>query len=381
MRLLFLSPRYPHPALRGDQRRVLDLLRELRLRAEVRLVTFGDGPPLPFDGVSVRTVRATVGGRMRANLARPSPALPLQVRLFCDAAMDAAVTEELRAFRPEVVHLTLARLGPYMPPPGPWHRHVDLVDSLSLNMATRAAAARGPLGPVLAAEARLMARYEAELVARAETASLVADADRLGGPGLAAVSVVPNGVDLGAFPFRSPVTRPPVLLFFGNLGYFHALEPARFLAQDVLPLVRRDVPAATLRLVGARPAPSVRRLDAEPGVTVVGPVDDMADALGEAAVAAIPMFSGSGMKNKVLEAFCSGTPVVTNAAGIEGVRGAVAGEHYLEAEGARAIAAAAAALLCDGERREALAKAARALIEREYTWARRAQELLALYQS
>jgi glycosyltransferase involved in cell wall biosynthesis len=327
----------------------------------------------------VRTVQPTVGGRVLANLRRPQPLLPLQVRLFCDAGMERAMAEELAAFRPDVVHVTLARLGPYLPAPGPWHRHLDLIDALSVNMRTRAAAARFPAGAALALEAGLMARYEARLAGEADSASVVAEADRRAGPGLDRVAVIPNGVDLGAFPFRSPAERPPVLIFFGNLGYFHALEPTRFVAADVLPLVRTEVPDARLEIVGARPAAAVRRLDAEPGVEVVGPVDRMADALGRAAVAVVPMFSGSGMKNKVLEAFCSGTPVVTNAAGIEGVDGARPGVHFLQAEGAEAIARACAELLRDPALRTRLAEAARALVEAEYTWARRAQQLLDLY--
>jgi glycosyltransferase involved in cell wall biosynthesis len=380
VRILFLAPRYPAPALRGDQRRVLDLLRVLAEHAEITLLTFAAPreEPLPFAGVRVRTIRPSAGGRVLANLAHPDPRLPLQVRLFLDRAMARACEEEL-ARKPDVVHVTLSRMGPYLPPRGPWHRHLDLIDALSVNMRTRADASRGVARAAFTAEAALIETYEAALVAQADSASLVAEADRAGARGLARVEVIPNGVDLETFSFASPADRPPVLLFFGNLGYFHALEPARRLATEVLPLVRREMPDAVLRLVGARPAPAVTALAGLPGVELIGPVDRMADALRGAAVAAIPAYSGSGMKNKVLEAFAAGTPVVTNAAGISGIEGARAGDDHLLGESAAELAAACVHLLGDAGARVRQATAARALVEQRYSWARQGARLLELY--
>jgi glycosyltransferase involved in cell wall biosynthesis len=105
----------------------------------------------------------------------------------------------------------------------------------------------------------------------------------------------------------------------------------------------------------------------------------MAAELHGAAVAVLPMFSGSGMKNKVLEAFCAGTPVVTNRSGIAGVTGAEAGRDHLSAEGAADIAAATARLLLDAAERSRLASAALALVEDRFTWRRQVDALMALY--
>ena len=86
-------------------------------------------------------------------------------------------------------------------------------------------------------------------------------------------------------------------------------------------------------------------------------------------------------KNKVLEAFAGGLPVVTNALGMQGVEGAAPGREYLAAEGAREIAAAAGRLLEDPGERRRLASAGRSLVEARYSWERQVEALLALYQS
>ena len=105
----------------------------------------------------------------------------------------------------------------------------------------------------------------------------------------------------------------------------------------------------------------------------------MAAELHQGAVALLPMFSGSGMKNKVLEAFCAGTPVVTNRAGILGVTGAEAGRDYLEANGAPALADACGQLLRDGAERSMLAASALRLVEERFTWERQVDALLGIY--
>ena len=358
---------------------MLCLVEGLARHAEVTLVAFGSGPPLPFAGVRVECVGRSAVGTLAANLSAPSPRVPLQVRLYRDRRMAQLVRRELERFQPHVVHATLARMAPYLPGPGGGHRHLDLVDALSANMETRARASPPPVRAVFRAEAFLMRRFEAQAVARADSSSLVSAWDRAAAPGLARAAVVPNGVDPREFPYRDPIERPPSLLFFGNLGYFHNAEPARFVAERVLPALRRKVPEARLRIVGARPAPGVAALDRIEGVDVVGPVESMARELHRAAVAVVPMFSGTGIKNKVLEAFSAGTPVVTNRLGIQGVEGAEPGRHYLGGESGEELAAACAELLASTGRRQALAAEACRLVERRFTWDRQAEALLELY--
>jgi glycosyltransferase involved in cell wall biosynthesis len=379
LRILFLAPRHPAPAWRGDQVRVLELARGLAARAEVKLVSFGPPDAEPLADLAATVITPSLRGRLSENLRRPSPRLPGQVRLFLDRAMSAGVEELVRSWRPDVVHATLARMAPYLPPPGTVHRHLDLVDSLALNMRSRAQSGRLPTRVAFSIEAGLMDGYERRSAAAADSASVVSDADRVAA-GLGAEAVIPNGVDLGRLRFSDPRDRPRTMIFFGNLGYFHNVAPASFLATEVLPRVRTIVPGVEVTLAGARPASAVRRAAALEDVKLVEGPADLVAVLHRAAVAVLPMFSGSGIKNKVLEAFSVGLPVVANRAGVEGVTGVEPGVHFLLAESADEIAAACARLLEDGEERSRLAAAGRSLVEENYTWDRQVDRLLSLYR-
>jgi polysaccharide biosynthesis protein PslH len=379
-RVLLVCPRSPVPPTRGDQVRAYHLARALSARTDVRIVSFASADAGPIAGIGQRSVRRGAATTLAANVACPDPLLPLQVRLYLDRRMHSAVRAEVASFRPDVLHLTLARMAPYRAAAAPgMHVHVDFVDALSLNMATRAHSSRFPASVPFALEARLMARYEGRVAAAADSSSVVSERDRLASAGLARAAVIPNGVAVDELPYEEPADRPPRALFFGNLGYFHNVGPARFAALEVLPRLRRTTPAATLRIAGARPAAAVAELAGREGVEVAADVPSMAAELHGAAVAVLPSDSGSGIKNKVLEAFAAGTPVVTNALGIDGVVGARDGVHYLQAEGADGLAGAAARLLESADERVRLAAAARELVEREYSWESRAGALLDLY--
>jgi polysaccharide biosynthesis protein PslH len=380
MRVLFVASRHPLPPNRGDRLRNYHLVKGLARHADVTLVCFAGESRSPIDGVRVRTVPLRALAGVWENLRHPRPDLPMQVRLYLQSDMRRVVNEEVR-LGPDVVHVHFSRMAPYMPAAGPFHRHLDFMDSLSVNMATRARASSAIAGLPFALEARLLRRYEARVAAAADTYSLVSAADLDNTRGLEGAAIVQNGVDIQAFPFQGPADREPALIFFGNLGYFHNVAPAVFVAAEVLPLVRRRVPGTTLRIVGARPAAAVRRLRALEGVEVVADVPNMAVELQRAAVSVLPLFSGSGLKNKVLEAFAGGLPVVANALGMQGVEGAAPGREYLAAEGARDIAAATARLLEDISERRRLARSARALVEARYSWERQVEALLALYRA
>ena len=148
----------------------------------------------------------------------------------------------------------------------------------------------------------------------------------------------------------------------------------------MLPLVRARVPAARLRLVGARPAAAVRRLTELEGVELAADVPEMAAELQRAAVAVLPSFSGSGIKNKVLEAFCVGLPVVANRARRPGGRGRRRRRALPGGGGRRRSPRPWSSVLGDAAAADAACRRPPiSLVAERYSWQRQAQRLLELY--
>lgn len=387
MRVLVLVTRLPVPPWRGDQVRAFHHLRILARHHEITCCALVPAPPpspvlAAVEALGVQVVIERLGwlgaipalGRVFAGDRRP-----LQVLLYARRRASRRVAALISAGRFDLVHAQLVRTAAYLPRAGGPPVVVDLVDALSQNMARRAARERGPVGWVAAWEAARLRRFEPWLAQRVARCLVVAAPERAA-IGVAGMDVVPNGVDTEQFPFYAGERAGARIIFAGNLGYFPNVDAARWVAREIFPRIQQRVATAELRLVGARPARAVRRLAARPGVRLVRDVPTMATELGAAAVAIVPMRSGSGLQNKVLEAMAVGTPVVTTP-GVAAALTATPGEHLLVAKDAAGLADAVVALLRDRERAQAMARAARLLVERRYRWETSAAGVEAAWQA
>ena len=194
------------------------------------------------------------------------------------------------------------------------------------------------------------------------------------------VEVVPNGVDLerfGALPTGR--SEPGVLVFVGAMSFPPNVVAMRYFVEQVLPRIRAERPDARLLIVGRDPGPAVREMGGHPGVEVVGEVDDVGPYLARASVFVAPILSGSGIKNKVLEAFAAGRPVVASPLAVEGLP-VIDGHEARIAEDAHGFARAVVELLGDPMAADRIGAAGRALVERRYTWEACADAYRRLYE-
>jgi sugar transferase (PEP-CTERM/EpsH1 system associated) len=384
LRILFVTSRFPYPPLKGDQQRAWHQIRLLGERHRITLAYLGRGAAADHDllaGSCARIVGVPFGrAAMALGLLRGlfSP-LPFQASLYRTSAMRAAL-RALAADPFDLVHVQLARMAPYLEEgvcPRPWV--VDLVDALSLGMERRGREEWGPARLVARLEARRLRGYEQKLGAAADRTVVVSRRDREAIGEVPGLRIVPNAVDLAAFPFAARDREAATVVFSGNMGYFPNVNAAVWFAREVLPRVRRHRPEVVLQIVGTRPARAVRELARDAGVTVTGRVDEIGAYLRRATVAVVPMRSGSGQQFKILEAMASGAPVVATAAEAAQV-GAAHDRELLVADEAGAFAEAVLALVKDKARALGLAHRARRLVEMHFTWRHSVDALEAVYR-
>jgi glycosyltransferase involved in cell wall biosynthesis len=145
----------------------------------------------------------------------------------------------------------------------------------------------------------------------------------------------------------------------------------------VLPVLKATRPDVRVVLIGRDAGPEIRAL-AGPEVEVTGDVADVRSQLERAAVYVAPLVSGSGIKNKVLEAMAAGLPVVGTPLALEGI-GASAGT-VVAATAAQIADAAAALLSTPGATRDA-GRVARHRAISEFSWESNASQISALWSS
>ncbi|MEZ4863301.1 MAG: glycosyltransferase family 4 protein [Caldilineaceae bacterium] len=190
-------------------------------------------------------------------------------------------------------------------------------------------------------------------------------------------------VRVNPFSVAQPVAANPAheeaksLLFVGNYTHAPNVDAALWLAQEIMPTLRRRAPGVKLTLVGIYPPPAVQAL-AGADITVTGAVPEIEPWLERAAVVMAPLRIGGGMRMKVLQAMAMGKAVVTTPRGAEGLE-QKGTPPLVVAENVEEIAAATAALLDAPAQRRELGCRARQFVATHYSPAAYVQRLEAIY--
>jgi glycosyltransferase involved in cell wall biosynthesis len=178
--------------------------------------------------------------------------------------------------------------------------------------------------PATKAEADRLEAEELELLESADVVHVVSTYEeqlvRMLVPG-AQVRTVPIFLydDAPSTPARSYEQRAN-LMFVG--GFLHEPNPdgARWLIDEVRPLLRAEIPEALVLLVGSNPPRDLVGAAGD-GVIVTGRVSDatLAALYAQARVIVCPLRFGAGVKGKVVEALYHGVPAVITSIAAEGL--------------------------------------------------------------
>jgi polysaccharide biosynthesis protein PslH len=376
MRVLICASELPVDPLNGTTLQIMHVADQLTRRGhEVCIVGFREPGRIPCLPASVSVIAVKppsrrflprIAGWVKS-FARREPVESVQHA----PRLGRAAARVLREQSFDVAHVTVGLAASIYPDLGGMPRILVPVDAWQLNAATRAHQKGRWLRSLYEAQVRFVRRFIRRYYPRYAEVILVseedAEATRRLSPAVNATAI-PNGVDADLFePDCDEPREPDTILFVGVMGFPPNKQAAHDLALNIMPLVRRRRPAARLLLVGRGPE-YVSALASEPGVEVVGEVPDILPYLQRASVFACPVWSGTGIKSKLLEAFAAGVPVVATPLGCRGMR-VSANRQLLVADDRDEFAACIARLLAEPELGVELIRHAREYVLREHSWA------------
>ena len=134
-------------------------------------------------------------------------------------------------------------------------------------------------------------------------------------------SAAPIGFDPSRYPntpleFRNDLS----LCFIGSLDWMPNLEGLNWFLVNCWPAINKRWPQITLHIAGRNTPMSLMKLKL-PNVMVHGEVEDAASFISRHQIMIVPLFSGSGMRVKIVEGMVMGKIIITTSLGKEGIDG------------------------------------------------------------
>jgi len=194
--------------------------------------------------------------------------------------------------------------------------------------------------------------------------------------------VVPNGVALAPLPSwetgnQLPQNKVPNrLIFTGSMSYPPNQFGALWFIDHVMPLLLRANPDIRLVIAGQEPQPALLA-KASTHVEITGLVPDMQAEIARSQLYVAPLFSGSGFRNKIVEALGSGTYVIATPMALEFLDDQLR-DRLLAVDGAVDFAQQILNFLKDPSIFDQRLRETMQILREDYTWAVRAHQFEAL---
>jgi len=319
MRILVIVSRVPYPLEKGDKLRAYNQVKELSKNHQVHLCCLSDEQVHPEADSKLKEIASQVTilplSKWKIYLNVLFEFLgrkPFQVAYFYQRSAHKKIKAIINDFLPEHIYCQLVRTTEYAKNEFNIPKTLDYQDAFSKGMERRAAQSGGLKRWFFKSESNRLLQYEHIVFEYFDNKCIISQQDRdlIYHEKRKEIEVIPNGVD---FEFFKPIeaVKKFDICFVGNMSYAPNINSALFLIQKVLPHLIKEFPDIQLLISGADPVDELVKLQG-PNVTIRGWVDDIRTSYAESRVFVAPMFLGTGLQNKLLEAMAMGIPCVTS---------------------------------------------------------------------
>ena len=380
LKVLVLDEEIPYPPNSGKRIRTWNLLRRLAKRHSVSLLCYGHAGDVAIEAVRKTGIRLHL---VEPKVHRTGWGFYLQLFLNLFSTLPFSVTKHYSShfsqqFRTllaqeswDLVHCEWTPYARFVSEGCPVPVFVSSHNIESQIWARRKQNVQSAIAKLFFWTQELkMRRFELRALQRASgvTAVTSADVDTMRHWGIKRAALIPNGVDLNAFALTSEAAEETEILFLASLDWHPNIDALQYFTREILPSLLARRPQIRLRIVGRKPAESLKKQFAgTPGVDFTGEVENVVPYLARAAVFVVPLRIGGGSRIKILEALAAGKAVVSTSIGAEGLD-LIPGKHLFIADSPSEFARRVDELLASKELRRRVGEQGRAFVHDRYGW-------------
>ncbi|MBT6764207.1 MAG: glycosyltransferase family 4 protein, partial [Prolixibacteraceae bacterium] len=140
-----------------------------------------------------------------------------------------------------------------------------------------------------------------------------------------------TGIDSSVLIPNSKKLEHPSLFHIGSLEWTPNQEGLIWFIDNCWPAIHEKFPNLTFYIAGRNAPVWLQKKFGYPKIVFKGEVADAYDFMNSKSIMAVPLFSGSGMRIKIIEGMALGKPIVTTPIGTEGIS-TTSGKNILIAE-------------------------------------------------
>lgn len=375
MKIFVLLPRIPYPLEKGDKLRAFNQIKQLAKQNEIVLCALNDDPKVD-EQLAFKALQPYCQSINFISFSKPQivlglaraffKGLPMQCGYFYNHKAAKKINALIDKHKPDMLFGQLLRVAEYIRKKD-IPKVIDYQDVFSYGMKRRADIASPITRPVFNMEYKRLKRYETAIFDDFDVKTIISEPDRdlIPHPKKNEILIIPNGVDHDFFTPQEKEKKYDIV-FTGNMSYAPNVNAVEYLANEILPIVWKQIPNAKMYIAGATPDPKVKKAACD-NIIISGWLDDIRDAYAQSRIFIAPMRIGTGLQNKLLEAMSMSLPAITTPLA-NGSLGAGNGKEILVGSNAEELAQHIITLLTDNDRAKQIAQAGFDFTNRVYDW-------------
>lgn len=388
MKLFVLLSRFPYPLEKGDKLRAFHQIRELAASFEIHLVCLTDKKIDKAWEAEVKQYCRTLHifklnkALIYLNTAKQFfTDKPYQVGYFYQHAIQRKINQLIADIRPDHIYCQLIRTAEYVKNFQHIPKTIDYMDALAKGMLRRSEIARGIRKQLFQSEARRLGAYENRIFDYFNHHTIISAQDRklIQHPSAQQIAVIENGIGPEFLDYSTQHEKKYDLIFIGNLNYPPNIECAEFIAKQLVPELKKRGLSPSVLISGANPHQRLLKL-ATDQIAIRGWVPDIRTSYCSGRIFVAPLFIGTGLQNKLLEAMALGLPCITTSL-VNNALGAAEGKELLIGENASEFADAVEKLIASPAMASDLATAGKNFVASTYSWKKSTEKLRKLLGS
>lgn len=382
--LLVILSRFPYPLEKGDKLRAFYQLQELSKQFEVTLCAISDRPVTneqiaavkPYC-VDLHVFRIKSTSRALQLVTALFTSQPFQVAYFHNWLVHRKIGKIIKTNHFDHIYCQLIRTTEYVKNIHHIPKTLDYMDALSAGIQRRIQEQPWYKKWIFKSEHKRLKKYERSIFDYFENHTIISEQDRklILHPSNMDIQIVPNGVH-NSF-FETPnLEKTHDIVFVGNMSYAPNVSAVQFFKDKIT----SAHPEWKILISGSSPDAKVVQIGkTTPQITITGWVDDIRTSYAQGKIFVAPMFIGTGMQNKLLEAMALAIPCVTTPLANNAIH-AIHGKHIMVGNNAHELIEHISFLLNNPEEALKIGEEGSKFVAEHYSWKKSVEILSNLFE-